>query len=444
MRTSAFRSVPLVAVMWSVGSAVSPALSQSVSIPAGTMRIAPTPARFPWSLHPGAGSWVQLGTSMPGADVVYNNTSDPGFFAALSPGEVLFDVGRIPSDTYPSSGAATSGCATSTLITGFEISYCTDMSSVDVRVRFYNQHNECFFAPTQPVAALDLNGLPGSGSGAMVCWIVTVALRGSPDLSFPLLNDGDGDWDPPTVTDDTFGWSIEFTNVSGPRTGPYAGGDILTGPKGTRFSPGVVDYSESGDGLSNGGGVYVMPQGVCSDWWPYARGPYLRLFADACGTLAGAPFCTGDGSGTACPCGPSPGLNREGCPNSVNGVNGGRLEAIGTASLSADSVLLRALRLPGSTSALFFQGTQRVQGGAGELFGDGLRCAGGSVLRLGTKQAVAGQVEYPGAGDARVSVRGAIAAPGTRTYQVWYRNTANYCTPAAFNLTNGWELDWQA
>ena len=38
-----------------------------------------------------------------------------------------------------------------------------------------------------------------------------------------------------------------------------------------------------------------------------------------------------------------------------------------------------------SSSALYFQGTMELAGGLGTAFGDGLRCAGGSVIRLGTK-----------------------------------------------------------
>jgi hypothetical protein len=41
-----------------------------------------------------------------------------------------------------------------------------------------------------------------------------------------------------------------------------------------------------------------------------------------------------------------------------------------------------------------------------------------------------------------VSVRGLVATPGTRNYQVWYRNAAAFCAPSTFNLTNGLSLTW--
>jgi hypothetical protein len=42
-----------------------------------------------------------------------------------------------------------------------------------------------------------------------------------------------------------------------------------------------------------------------------------------------------------------------------------------------------------------------------------------------------------------VHVRGQITTAGSRTYQAWYRNAAAYCTPATFNLTNGYAIEWQ-
>jgi hypothetical protein len=117
------------------------------------------------------------------------------------------------------------------------------------------------------------------------------------------------------------------------------------------------------------------------------------------------------------------------------------IEATGVASLAADSLQLRLFGVPNS-SCLYFQGTARINGGAGAVFGDGLRCAGGTVLRLGTKQAAAGASAYPQAGDLAITTQGQVLAPGTRTYQAWYRNAAAYCTASVFNLSNGLELTW--
>jgi hypothetical protein len=95
-----------------------------------------------------------------------------------------------------------------------------------------------------------------------------------------------------------------------------------------------------------------------------------------------------------------------------------------------------------NSSALYFQGTTQQSSGAGSVFGDGLRCAASPVTRLRTEQNSAGSSHYPSNGDLPISVKGAVLAPGTRTYQVWYRNAAPYCTPSTFNLTNGVEVTW--
>jgi hypothetical protein len=158
-------------------------------------------------------------------------------------------------------------------------------------------------------------------------------------------------------------------------------------------------------------------------------------------TLPGSAFCSGDGTGTACPCGNNSAVGaKSGCLNSLG--SGGKLTASGYASLGNDSVVLTGSGMPNS-SALYFQGTTQQSGGLGALFGDGLRCAGGSVIRLGTKSNAAGGSSYPVAGDLRVSVKGLVTTPGLRTYQCWYRNSAVFCvTNATYNLTNGWQLTW--
>ncbi len=160
----------------------------------------------------------------------------------------------------------------------------------------------------------------------------------------------------------------------------------------------------------------------------------------------GTVYCAGDGVAphAACPCGNnSPAASQVGCLNSF-GV-GGRLRASGVASLSGDTVVLTADNLP-AASTLFFQGTLQTAGGNGTPFGDGLRCVGGSVVRLKTYPAVgaggSAVTTYPQGLDPSVSVRGNIGAPGLRMYQAWYRNAAAFCTASTFNLTNGLQINW--
>ncbi len=169
------------------------------------------------------------------------------------------------------------------------------------------------------------------------------------------------------------------------------------------------------------------------------------LFVVGCGVPPGpTPFCEGDGSGTACPCGNTGALGR-GCENSF-GTGGGRLDGGGSTKVANDALRFDAYGLPSTASALLFQGTTEQNGGLGGVFGDGLRCATGSVLRLGIRFASGGAVSFGHGvpGDAPLSISGAIPAAtvSLRAYQIWYRNTAAFCTPSGFNLTNGVRVVW--
>jgi hypothetical protein len=90
---------------------------------------------------------------------------------------------------------------------------------------------------------------------------------------------------------------------------------------------------------------------------------------------------------------------------------------------------------------LFFQGDARLSGGAGNTFGDGLRCVGGSVRRLGVRFATGGTASL-GGGAPSVAQVGGVSSAGVRQYQAWYRNAAAFCSPSTFNLTNGVEVLW--
>jgi hypothetical protein len=158
-----------------------------------------------------------------------------------------------------------------------------------------------------------------------------------------------------------------------------------------------------------------------------------------------APTCDGgmNSGHTPCPCGNDSNVfDSEGCNQSFG--YGTRMRLSGNSSLSNDTLRFVCMQLPPNSSALFFQGAQMVANFAGTVFGDGLRCAGGTIVRLATKQAGAdGLAYYPEAGDAPVSVKGQITTVNSiRTYQVWSRNAQSFCTPATFNLSNGFAVGW--
>ncbi len=203
---------------------------------------------------------------------------------------------------------------------------------------------------------------------------------------------------------------------------------------GTPGNPGSIVLPISGQGVSiaTGSGHLItqfMTQGaglisICYDYTPVA-----------------APFCAGDGTQTACPCGNnSPVGANQGCVNSFG--LGAALRGAGVASVASDSLVLTCSNLPAMAPCLFFQGTSQSNGGAGSPFGDGLRCVAGTVVRLATKSASGGVASYPGALDPPISVRGSVPANSTRYYQAWYRNAAAFCTSAPFNLSQGVAVQW--
>ncbi len=146
-------------------------------------------------------------------------------------------------------------------------------------------------------------------------------------------------------------------------------------------------------------------------------------------------FCAGNGSGTPCPCGNEspPNLN-DGCLNTTD--HGGRLSLIGSDSASMDDQRLIACNLPANQFGVLFTGTAQVGGGMGAVFGDGLRCAGGHVVRRGPPKLSDSHgktVWGPG-----LSVYEPWAVGQWSYFQVWYRNPPGVCDSAApFNLTCG-------
>ncbi len=152
-------------------------------------------------------------------------------------------------------------------------------------------------------------------------------------------------------------------------------------------------------------------------------------------------FCFGDGTGTACPCGNS-GSAGNGCANSSFAA-GARLSSggIAGASVGTDSLVLTASDIPGP--GLFFQGDGQFGGGNGITFGDGLLCAGGTILRLGVVFPTGSSASYPGGLTPNpIHVGGATSAGDVRHYQCWYRDAVVFCSVDTYNLTQGLTLTW--
>jgi hypothetical protein len=151
----------------------------------------------------------------------------------------------------------------------------------------------------------------------------------------------------------------------------------------------------------------------------------------------------------ACPCGNPPSGSGRGCDNSSS-TGGAQLSAGGIAYLSMDSLTFTTSDERSSATSVLLQGDSRLPSGA--VFGQGVRCVGGSLTRMYTKTAVNGSITVPAlsAGDPTVSARSASLGlpiqPGQPYYYlVYYRDpiVLGGCLPSStFNATQSASSTW--
>ena len=156
---------------------------------------------------------------------------------------------------------------------------------------------------------------------------------------------------------------------------------------------------------------------------------------------SGIAYCFGDpGSGTQCPCGNDNdgSVHGSGCDNGFFST-GARLSGSGTPSVLADNLVLTTTGLEPNNTGLYFQASSRIADGNGLHFGDGLRCAGGALVRLQIRFANASGVSST---TIPISVKGGVSAGDTLRYQCWYRTTTASPCSSEFNLSNGYEVTW--
>lgn len=173
-------------------------------------------------------------------------------------------------------------------------------------------------------------------------------------------------------------------------------------------------------------------------WYPdgYPAGNVNRNFAMqviGTGATVGGPissFCYG----TSCPCANNDSI--AGCYNST-GV-GARVDYTGSSSLAAADLDVTCSGMRSGQSAWLFAGTNQMNGGAGTIMGDGLRCAGGQLQRIGLRTSDAGG----GAQWNNLSLGALGWVPGDRRYlQVWYSDLASAPCGSPFNLSSALQID---
>ncbi len=151
----------------------------------------------------------------------------------------------------------------------------------------------------------------------------------------------------------------------------------------------------------------------------------------------------------SCPCANPSTTRAGGCDNS-SASGGGVLSASGIAYLSIDSLVFRASGEPSTASSTLFEGSRLAAGGT--IYGQGVRCVGGTLTRLFTRSTVGGNLVLPDAtaGDPPVSTRS--AAKGVRIvpgrpyfYFVAYRDpiVLGGCPASStFNATQAGKVTW--
>jgi hypothetical protein len=315
------------------------------------------------------------------------------------------------------------------------------------------------------------DGLGWSPLGSGMDWLVT---------SLAVYDDGSG----PALF--AGGWFTTAGGVPAPGLAKW-NGTVWSGIPGP--SPGIVQALHvfddgAGAGLFVGGyGSPGLPgraakwngstwsqlgSGVDSTVWGFtdfddgsASGPALFVAGSFLSAGAGIPsqgvakwitcqdqiaaVCGGDGTFAQCPCGNYGSIGR-GCNNSA-GLGGARLGWTGTTS--PDTLILHSDFEPQTASSLFLMGDAMTT--VPVMFGDGIRCAGGNLLRMYVHAAVGGSVSAPQAGEPSISQRAAnlgipILPGDVRYLQAWYRDPVlAVCPPPngnSFNVSNALRVIW--
>jgi hypothetical protein len=427
------------------------------------LRPVTSPVKYAGTYHVATDSWTRAKapTANLGPDTLYNNTCMVGFYVNVSSLETVVDSGRLPSTSSVAGGVSVTGTADSYVINGFRTVYCAKNALVDLDIAHFECYSPCSDATALvPTSVISLTGLAGGGgsSSAVGCWALDVDLQGSTD-EFTMQGDCDQLYDA-TNTTDNFGWSQLETNPGGLPTGPMLAGDpfgvLLAGPNGTGcpFGDGTAyvgqDVTTEGTGVGAEDVFETDLGGALAGCWYFGGyfggNPYSAfahaMYGDAGSTGGGAvgtSFCPGDGSGaTACPCG-NASTNGGGCANGT--TNGAILSGSGSASVSAANLVLSGTDMIANQPGLYFQGDNAINSGSGVAFGDGLRCAGGAVIRL---QVGFGDAAGASATSIDIGAKGGVAAGDVKRYQIWYRDPNTSSCGSQFNLSQGLEITWAA
>jgi hypothetical protein len=241
------------------------------------------------------------------------------------------------------------------------------------------------------------------------------------------------------------GFSVTFAHASGQGNPSFQWGgsgsffSVFLGPAG---QPGTFSFAvDASDATSLAG----LPPGVVESRVLAARVTVtLRYQYETF-----ASHCEPGSAGVlACPCANPPGFAGRGCDNSA-GTGGALLSGLGNSTLSADSFRLRTLAETASALSIVLQGDATIPSGG--VFGQGVRCVGGNLLRLYVLQASGGSITagaptLPSISSVSAALGDPLVPGAHRQYMVYYRDpiVLGGCPASAtFNATQALDVRWE-
>ncbi|MFT7671195.1 MAG: hypothetical protein ACI8X5_003912 [Planctomycetota bacterium] len=428
--------------------------------------------------HFASGTWTSSTTStaLAGPEELYNNTCTSNFYWGVPAGSTVYDSGRIPS-------TSDGGKYDAYNISCFSFAYCSfNNGPVTLGVSFYDCYSSCLGAASAvPAATFNLVNLPGGpGSNAQGCWIITFDLANT-TLGFDLAGDCNGTFDG-TASTDSFGWSwTQLSTVSGSDSGLFIAGDPLgilntsCGSFSTGWGtvhPGPGSWGPASGGLNGAGtGIGILDQmeltgSLSGCFWfggyhptmiPGNSNPFTAFYHELWGGEAEGPivdpgtsYCSGDGTGAACPGGVVSSTPGAGCPNGL-GSGGALLTSHGDASIGLDTygfdlsggaATKPGIMITGGSAIAYPNGNATIANSAG------LFCVAPQQRGKVTFTDASGSVTI---NEFQVGVSfGAAAQPvGNSTfYQYWQRDPQNPNanggpSGGSFNFSNAHEVIWQ-
>lgn len=185
-----------------------------------------------------------------------------------------------------------------------------------------------------------------------------------------------------------------------------------------------------------------LPAGIfrANDW----PGAWCNLFLDFDDVAnAAEPRTPGAANGACavpsgpCDCGSGSGIATTFCdpgnPNSAS-ANGAVMDASGSGSVAANDLVLHCDDLPAGQVGVFFYGGVQLNGGMGLPFGEGRRCAGGTVFRIFPPDFISGAGSVSRVVNNTLPSGAGIIAATDKHFQFWFRDPLG--GGSGFNLSD--------